>query len=116
MTPPINTLIAQHHIILKAGFAWAAMLKDAPGANAVMRHQVKQAFTDYWRPARRLTVEYNRVCDAAGLTNATQDAEALAIELLQELFQSPDPVRLVALAKAFNQGGVQVKEECFPHE
>ena len=116
MNQTFNNLLGQHSIILKAGFAWAAMLKDAPGANTVMRHKVKQAFTDYWRPARRLTVEYNRVCDAAGLTNATQDAEALAIELLQELFQSPDPVRLVALAKAFNQGGVQVKEECFPHE
>lgn len=116
MNIEINRLIAQHHIILKAGFAWAAMLKDAPNATAVMRHKVKQAFADYWRPARRLTVEYNRVCDAAGLTNATQDAEALAIELLQELFQSPDPVRMVAVAKAFNQGGVEVKEECFPHE
>lgn len=110
MTTPINTLIAQHHIILKAGFAWAAMLKDAPGSDAVMRHTVKQDFDDYWRPARRLTVEYNRVCDAAGVTAQTQDAEALAIELLTELFKSPNPVAMVAMAKAFNSGEVVIEK------
>ena len=109
MNIEINRLIAQHHIILKAGFAWAAMLKDAPNATAVMRHKVKQAFADYWRPARRLTVEYNRVCDAAGVTAQTQDAEALAIELLTELFKSPNPVAMVAMAKAFNSGEVVIE-------
>ena len=115
MNQTFNNLLGQHSILLKVGFAWAAMLKDAP-TNTAMRHGVKRAFNDYWNQARLLSKQYNRVCETTELDEVTQDAEALTIELLQELFRSPDPVRMVAVAKAFNEGGVEVKEECFPHE
>jgi len=109
--PESQKKIGQHALILKVGFAWAASMLDAPDLSPVMRHSMKRQFNSYWNEARLLVRSYNHTCDAVGLDAETQDAEALTIELLSELFRSPDPVTLVAMARAFNEGEIEVKNK-----
>ena len=104
--PEAQKKIGQHALLLKVGFAWAANMLDAPGMHPVLRESMKQQFRRYWNESRLLVRSYNKTCEETGFDDETQDAEALTIELLTQLFNSPDPVKLVALAKAFNAGEV----------
>lgn len=106
-------LIAEHHLILKAGFCWAAMLKDSSDIRPIIRHNLKLSFNQYWLHSRKLTLEYNKACEFADVDDVTQDSEALLVEYLSEFFNSMNPKTLVALVKAFNADIAKIQSDNF---
>lgn len=88
----------------------AATIKDDPEVSGVVKFGMKRAFNMFWNTSRSMMLEYDKSVAEAKTEASVDFAGTLMYEVVDTVFNSPDPVKSLALLKAFNQGEIQVTD------
>lgn len=105
---PVESRIGRLAILVNCGFKEAAMIKDNPEYNPVLRQVAKQTFNDYWKVSRQLVKNTYKLNLTNQHADEIEEFTAMLYESIDQFFQSKDPRTLLALMHSFNAGEITV--------
>lgn len=96
------------NLLIRMCFIEAATIKDNPEVSPVVKQIVKQAFNQFWNVSRQMVKVTDKYVAEANVESNVDKSEVLMYEVIQAIFNSPDPAKSLALLQAFNMGEVEI--------
>lgn len=108
---PIESRIGRLAMLVNCGFKEAAMIKDNPEYNPVLKQVTKQTFNEYWKVSRLLVKNTYKLNLTNQHADEIEEFTAMLYEAIDQFFKSKDPGTLLSLMLAYNAGDIDVQSD-----